>query len=103
MTPLDKLASLPGAANFLRPGVTLLELQQLTRALTDVQAAEELKEARQALFKTRGHMHRLRRTSRCRRQGCGDVDDALARTDAARGQRGYTLPTARAFASMPKR
>jgi hypothetical protein len=27
--------------------------------------------------------------------------DALARTGTARGQRGYTLPTARAFAHMP--
>ena len=51
MTPLDKLTSLPGAADFLRAGVTLLELQQLARALTDVQAAEELNEARQALFR----------------------------------------------------
>jgi hypothetical protein len=34
MTPLDKLASLPEAASFLRSGVTLLELQQLARALT---------------------------------------------------------------------
>jgi hypothetical protein len=51
MTPLDKLASLSDAASFLRPGVTLLELQQLARALTDVQAAEELNEARQALFR----------------------------------------------------
>ena len=51
MTPVDKLASLPGAASFLRPGVTLLGLQQLARALTDVQAAEELNEARQALFR----------------------------------------------------
>jgi transposase InsO family protein len=51
MTPLDKLASLPDAASFLRPAVTLLELQQLARALTDVQAAEELNEARQLLFR----------------------------------------------------
>jgi len=29
------------------------------------------------------------------------VDDALARTGTARGQREYTLPTARAFAHMP--
>ena len=50
MTPLDRLASLPGAANFLRPGVTLLELQQLARLLTDVQAAEELDDVRQTLF-----------------------------------------------------
>jgi len=51
MTPLDKLASLPDAASFLRPGVTLLNLHQLAHALTDVQAAEELNEARQALFR----------------------------------------------------
>ncbi len=41
MTPLDKLARLPAAAAFLREGITLLDLQQLARALTDVQAAEE--------------------------------------------------------------
>jgi transposase InsO family protein len=51
MTPLDKLASLPNATSFLRPGVTIQELQQFARALTDVQAAEELNEARQALFR----------------------------------------------------
>jgi hypothetical protein len=51
MTPPDKLASLPDAEGFLRPGVTLLDLQQLVRALTDVQAAEELGEAGQALFR----------------------------------------------------
>ena len=34
-------------------------------------------------------------------QGCGHVDDALARTGTARGQREYTLPTARAFAQLP--
>jgi transposase InsO family protein len=50
MTPLDKLASLPEATKFLRAGVTLQELQTLARAITDVQAAEELNEARQALF-----------------------------------------------------
>jgi hypothetical protein len=51
MTPLDKLASLSDAAGFLRPGVTLAELHQLARALTDIQAAEELNAARQALFR----------------------------------------------------
>ena len=50
MTPLDKLASLPDAATFMREGITLQDLQQLARALTDVQAAEELAEARAALF-----------------------------------------------------
>jgi len=51
MTPLDKLASLSEAAQFLRAGITFSDLQALARALTDVQAAEELNEARQALFK----------------------------------------------------
>ena len=51
MTPLDKLASLPEAHQFLREGITLKHLHQLARALTDVQAAEELNEARAALFR----------------------------------------------------
>jgi transposase InsO family protein len=51
MTPLDKLASLPEAHEFLREGITLEDLHQLARALTDVQAAEELNEARAALFR----------------------------------------------------
>ena len=51
MTPLDKLASLPDAHTCLREGMTLEHLQKLATALTDVQAAEELNEARQALFK----------------------------------------------------
>ena len=51
MTPLDKLASLPDAQRFLREGITLDHLAALATALTDVQAAEELNEARQALFK----------------------------------------------------
>ena len=51
MTPLDKLASLPDAAPFLKEGITLDALQELARALTDMQAAEELNAARQALFR----------------------------------------------------
>jgi len=51
MTPLDKLASLPEAASFMREGVTLEHLRALATALTDVQAAEELNEARLALFR----------------------------------------------------
>jgi transposase InsO family protein len=51
MTPLDKLASLPGVNACLRPGITLEHLRALATALTDVQAAEELNEARAALFK----------------------------------------------------
>ena len=51
MTPLDKLASLPDVVKSLREGITLADLHQLARALTDVQAAEELNEARTALFR----------------------------------------------------
>ena len=51
MTPLDKLSSLPQAAAFLREGVRLEDLHTLATALTDVQAGEELHEARMALFK----------------------------------------------------
>ena len=51
MTPLDKLCSLPEVAAFLREGVTLEDLHALATALTDVQAGEELHEARMALFK----------------------------------------------------
>ena len=51
MTPLDKLASLPEAATFMREGVTLEGLYELATALTDVQAGEELHEAQLALFR----------------------------------------------------
>ncbi|MFM9917859.1 MAG: integrase [Rhizobacter sp.] len=51
MTPLDKLSSLPHAATFLRPDITLEQLHELATALTDVEAAEQLNAARQALFK----------------------------------------------------
>lgn len=51
MTPLSKLASLPDAAQGLRAGVSLQELQQRALALSDVQAAEELNAARADLFR----------------------------------------------------
>lgn len=51
MTPLDKLASLPEASRGLRADMTLQHLHELATALTDVQAAEELNEARLALFR----------------------------------------------------
>ena len=51
MTPLDKLASLHQAHKYLREHITFAHLHGLARALTDVQAAEELNEARQALFR----------------------------------------------------
>jgi len=51
MTPLDKLASLPEAKTFLREGVTFEGLHALATALTDMQAGEELHQARLALFR----------------------------------------------------
>jgi len=51
MTPLDKLASLSESRRELREGITLQHLRELATALTDVQAAEELNEARLALFR----------------------------------------------------
>jgi len=51
MTPLDKLSSLPDAASFLRPGVTLADLHELARQQTDIQAAEAVQQARNTLFK----------------------------------------------------
>lgn len=51
MTPLDKLASLPEAQQYLRAGITLDALYQRAHARTDVQAAEALHAARAALFR----------------------------------------------------
>jgi hypothetical protein len=51
LRPLDKLASLPEAQNYLRKGITLTALRQRAHALSDVQAAEALNAARSALFR----------------------------------------------------
>jgi transposase InsO family protein len=51
MTPLDKLASLAEEQRSLRSGITLQHLRELATALSDLQAAEELNEARAQLFK----------------------------------------------------
>jgi transposase InsO family protein len=50
MTPLEKLASLDTAVDFLKPGVTLDGLQVQARELSDNEAASLLNEARQRLF-----------------------------------------------------
>jgi transposase InsO family protein len=50
MTPLEKLASLPDANRFLREGITLDGLLELARAQTDVQAARQVREAREAML-----------------------------------------------------
>lgn len=49
-TPHEKLKSLPSAALYLKPGITLQHLDQLAHAMTDSQAAELLNQQRKALF-----------------------------------------------------
>jgi hypothetical protein len=50
MPPLEKPASLPGAGNFLREGITLEGLHTLALSQTDVEAARQVREAREAMF-----------------------------------------------------
>jgi transposase InsO family protein len=50
MTPLEKLASLPRAKQSLHKDVKLKDLQDQAAAKTDLQAAQALNAARQALF-----------------------------------------------------
>lgn len=52
MTPYDKLKSLPRAADFLKPGVTFEDLDQLATAISDSEAAHRLNEARNKLFRS---------------------------------------------------
>jgi len=49
-TPFEKLASLPNAATFLRPGITLDALRKSATAMSDNAAAEQMNQARQKLF-----------------------------------------------------
>jgi hypothetical protein len=55
MTPLEKLASLPDPDTFLKPGITLAQLQAEATRLTDNDAAQQLNEARQRLFQSIHH------------------------------------------------
>jgi len=51
MTPYEKLRSLPDAAAFLRPGVTLEQLEAQARRLSDNDSAARLLRERKKLFK----------------------------------------------------
>ena len=51
MTPYDKLKSLPGAKDYLKPGVTFEILDAVAYQISDNQAADRLQKARQKLFK----------------------------------------------------
>ena len=52
MTPHEKFKSLPYAEQYLKPGITLCELDLRANAMSDNEAARRLNEARKALFKT---------------------------------------------------
>lgn len=59
MTPWEKLRSLPDAAQYLKPGVTLEGLDAISREVSDNEAARRVKKARGKLFQlfntTRNH------------------------------------------------
>ena len=48
--PFEKLASLPGVEHFLKPGVTLQQLEVEARARSDLDSAAELRRAQVRLF-----------------------------------------------------
>lgn len=50
MTPFEKLKSLPGVAQYLKPEISLEELDDYARQMTDNQAAQAMQDARQKLF-----------------------------------------------------
>ena len=52
MTPFEKLKSLPGFIHFLKPGVTIEQLEAQAHALTDNQAAKNLQKQKTILFDT---------------------------------------------------
>ena len=52
MTPYEKLKTLPGAADSLRPGMTFEQLDAIAMAISDNAAARQLNDARQTLFQT---------------------------------------------------
>jgi hypothetical protein len=52
MTPYEKLKSLPLAEQFLKPGITFLQLDALATAMSDNEAARLLNQARATLFNT---------------------------------------------------
>jgi len=51
MTPYEKLKSLPDASQFLKPGITFNQLDDIACAMSDNEAARRLNEARAELFR----------------------------------------------------
>ena len=52
MTPYEKLKSLPQAKQYLKPGITFKQLDDIALAISDNEAAQQLNEAQKQLFKT---------------------------------------------------
>ena len=59
MTPYEKLRSLPEAPQHLKPGITLAQLDDIARQVSDNEAARRVNDARDKLFQsfnsTRNH------------------------------------------------
>ena len=53
-TPYEKLKSLPGAEQYLKPGVTFADLDQLAHGASDLEANRRANRARDELFRTIG-------------------------------------------------
>lgn len=51
-TPFEKLKSLPGADRYLKPGITLEQLDAVAYAISDNEAAQRLNQARADLFRS---------------------------------------------------
>jgi transposase InsO family protein len=49
-TPLETLLALPGAAQYLRPGLSPASLQRVAAALSDTEAARRMQQAKHKLF-----------------------------------------------------
>lgn len=52
MTPFEKFKSLDGAHQYLKPGITMEELDAIAMSINDNEAAQQLRKAKQQLFKT---------------------------------------------------
>nr|VFJ67111.1 MAG: Integrase core domain-containing protein [Candidatus Kentron sp. DK] len=52
MTPYEKLRSLPGAENYLKPECSFQLLDKIAKGITDNQAAEQMNAAKSKLFQT---------------------------------------------------
>ncbi len=52
MTPYEKFKSLPEAKQYLKPGMTFKQLDDIALSISDNEAAHQLNEARKQLFKT---------------------------------------------------